>query len=592
MHLFVEMSIQAAYMRVVDILDAKSKETGKHSLALLAHGLMSIYERESVTFTPVLCRQYPEAGRLSSLLLHQLYWEQLEPFLEGISDFSEVVRSVLAEANSLECCLVRTFHSVSGENQRSYLIDYLHPYQLSHISAPLILHWVNAQHGTMLDCTKRAIHIEDWEPMSSQLRQGASIIEIFRIIEEAIDQFFNLKLPMDIIHLRSLLIGIVRSLEAYLQDMINHQVDKHILYPSRPALTRYKESVNPLMKKKPVEHMVPEEKIISQLNHLTASKLCVKLNTLHYIRDQLDMLEDSIKQSWKFDRPVKCETFGDPEENLCTTSESIEEIFTIFDDIKRSTFDVSDIIFDFIGTRVIFWDMRDSFLFTLYRGNVESARLEICVPQLDAVLNDICDVIIDTLRDQVVLSICQASMDGYVWVMLDGGPSRVFSESDTTMMQEDLNILKDLFIANGEGLPTVAVEKEAALAQQIIELYSLKPELIIDMLLSATQQMSIQPSRKKPGKRSPKDVDTLLRVLCHNKDEHASEFLKMQYELPKSSDYEDNTAKDEAKESDFLGDILKRSSSFNWSEKGQTSFRVVMKKLHEAKFEIRQPPRG
>ena len=29
-----------------------------------------------------------------------------------------------------------------------------------------------------------------------------------------------------------------------------------------------------------------------------------------------------------------------------------------------------------------------------------------------------------------------------MWVLLDGGPSRVFSESDVTMMQEDLNVLK------------------------------------------------------------------------------------------------------------------------------------------------------
>jgi len=40
---------------------------------------------------------------------------------------------------------------------------------------------------------------------------------------QAVDQFFNLNLPMDIIHLRSLLIGIFRCLDAYLLHVVNHQ---------------------------------------------------------------------------------------------------------------------------------------------------------------------------------------------------------------------------------------------------------------------------------------------------------------------------------------------------------------------------------
>ena len=30
----------------------------------------------------------------------------------------------------------------------------------------------------------------------------------------------------------------------------------------------------------------------------------------------------------------------------------------------------------------------------------------------------------------------------YVWVLLNGGPSRAFSESDITLMEDDLNMLK------------------------------------------------------------------------------------------------------------------------------------------------------
>lgn len=55
------------------------------------------------------------------------------------------------------------------------------------------------------------------------------------------------------------------------------------------------------------------------------------------------------------------------------------------------------------------------------------------------------------------------------------------------------------------------------------------------MLMSASQQIPNHLEIKKPGRRSATDVDTLLRVLCHKKDKYASKFLKIQYQLPKSS---------------------------------------------------------
>ncbi|XP_038982547.1 protein unc-13 homolog isoform X3 [Phoenix dactylifera] len=588
-HSFIEKSIQAAYKRVHNVWDAKAKLEGKHPLTMLADELKLIAEKECTTFLPLLCRQYPDAGILASVLLHQLYGEQLAPFLEGVSQFSESVREVLAAADRLERYLFHIVRSVRN-CVGSPIINYLHPYQIQQICAPLILQWLHTQHDIILEWTKRAIQIEDWEPLSSQQRQTTSIIEVFRIIEEIVDQFFNLNLPMDTIHLRSLLIGIVRSLDSYLQYMVNQQVDKRMLYPSPPALTRYKESINPFTKKRSAEHAFIEEKIARQLNDLTVLKLCVKLNTLHYVRDQLDTLEDSVKQSWELAQSGQ--TFGAAEQDLSISSEPVDELFTIFDDIRRSAVDASDTITDFIGARVIFWDMRDSFLFSLYQGSVESARFEIFIPLLDGVLDYICDLIIDTLRDQVVSSICQASMvlEGYVWVLLDGGPSRVFSDSDVTMMQEDLNVLKDFFIANGQGLPHVIVEKDARLAQQIIDLYSLKASTIIEMLMSASEHVSYYPESKKPGQRCANDAETLLRVLCHKKDEVASRFLKVHYKLPKSSDYEDVLGKEPALKSSLIEDMLKSNTSFNWTEKGQRGFRMMKKKFQEATSEIRHAP--
>lgn len=83
-------------------------------------------------------------------------------------------------------------------------------------------------------------------------------------------------------------------------------------------------------------------------------------------------------------------------------------------------------------------------------------------------LNQICGSIDDAVRDPLVLSIFHASLvrsgaqlarvliflvihvsdvsdfiqEGHLWVLLDGGPSRAFSDSDIALMEDDLRALK------------------------------------------------------------------------------------------------------------------------------------------------------
>lgn len=52
------------------------------------------------------------------------------------------------------------------------------------------------------------------------------------------------------------------------------------MYPPVPPLTRYKEAVFPMIKKKVVENVLLEEEINGNLVELTVSKLCIRLNTL------------------------------------------------------------------------------------------------------------------------------------------------------------------------------------------------------------------------------------------------------------------------------------------------------------------------
>ncbi|CAI0414257.1 unnamed protein product [Linum tenue] len=383
---YVKGSTEAACRRVASKIYVESKSEKRHPLALLADGLKSIAEKESKVFSPVLSQWCPEALMISVSSLHQLFGEQLKPFLVGVSSISENIRSVLAAANQLDYYLTQLYKSASKANTSiRFSIQDLEHYQIAEVSKPFIIDWVISQHDHILEWTGRAFDLEDWEPLSLQKRQAASIVEVFRIIEEAVDQFFGFNLPLDITHLQALLSIIFHSLDSYLQKLLSQLVPKNHLYPPIPPLTRYTESVMPVIKKKLSECTLVDDNLGCNLNGLTTPKLCVRLNTLQYIQKQTGVLEDGIRKSWAAVSPSKSHDEEEPlEEN--GSNEALDALFsTTLKIICDTATDGIKKFCEFSGARVIFWDLRERFLFGLYHGDVGSSRLESFLPQIDNV---------------------------------------------------------------------------------------------------------------------------------------------------------------------------------------------------------------
>ncbi|GAB4834351.1 hypothetical protein Ancab_032606 [Ancistrocladus abbreviatus] len=547
---YVERSLQAAYLRVTDYLDLKSKLERLRPLVLLANGLKLIAEKEFTEFCPVLHEFCPEAGKISATVLYQLFGERLSPFLGGISCLSQDVRLVLAAAHMLDWELTK-LHSLACEEDGLHqpLDGVLDHYQIGEVSGPLILDWVIAQHAHISDWISRASDLEDWEPLSSQQKQGVSVVEAFRMIEETVDQFFGLNLPVNITHLQGLLSVIFHSLDTYVTKVTSQLVEKSHLYPCALSLTRYEENVVPIVRKKLVKHAVLDKKVNDILNELTISKLCVRLNTLQYVRNEVCVLEDSIRKSWGLIKPtLKRRWFNIAEPQspemlgriMSACDETVDELFvTTFDGIRNTAATAMIKITDFIGTKVAFWDLREHYIFHLYHGSVEGARIDGVLQYVDSVLSQICGLVGVVLRDPVASSIFRALLEGYVWVLLEGGPCRAFADSDVTLMEDDLRMLKDFFVADGEGLPRCLIEQEAKFAHQVLSLFSQQTGTVIQMLMTASEHISIEPESGKVGHRRLHDANTLIRVLCHKKDREASKFLKRHFDLPMSSEYDD-----------------------------------------------------
>ncbi|OMO91732.1 hypothetical protein CCACVL1_07040, partial [Corchorus capsularis] len=137
-------------------------------------------------------------------------------------------------------------------------------------------------------------------------------------------------------------------------------------------------------------------------------------------------------------------------------------------------------------------------------------------------LNQLCDIIVEPLRDRVVTSLLQAALEGLLRVLLDGGASRIFSASDAKLLEEDLEILKEFFISGGDGLPRGVVENQVARVRLVVKLHGLETRELIEDLRTSSGKLGA-------------DNQTLLRILCHRADSEASQFVKKQYKIPKSS---------------------------------------------------------
>ncbi|KAF9595033.1 hypothetical protein IFM89_036051 [Coptis chinensis] len=177
--------------------------------------------------------------------------------------------------------------------------------------------------------------------------------------------------------------------------------------------------------------------------------------------------------------------------------------------------------------------------------------------RLFQVLNQLCDIIVEPLRDHIVTGLLQASMvcllspisdfqlkyfqfmqvyisffyqEGLLRVLLDGGSSRLFLPGDAKFIEEDLEVLKEFFISGGDGLPRGTVENQVSHLRHVIKLLGCETRVLIDDLKSASSS-EVQGNRSKLGA----DSQTLLRILCHRCDSEASQFLKKQYKIPKSA---------------------------------------------------------
>jgi hypothetical protein len=317
---------------------------------------------------------------------------------------------------------------------------------------------------------------------------------------------------------------------------------KNSYVPLLPALTRCStgSKFRGVWKKK--EKSSSHHKRKSQIVSMNSSEsmalpqLCVRINTLHHIRTEMEQLEKRISYGWKMDF-------------LAKDNEKSKVSLAPIGSVPEAKFELSQAgskegiqqLCESTAYKVVFHDLSVVLWDGLYIAGMTGPRIGPFLEQLESNLEIIADTVNTRVRTRVLTALMKACFDGFLLVLLGGGPSRAFSKSDSEIIEDDFVALKNLFKADGDGLPGELVEKAAMPVTDILPLFSTNTEGLIENFRFAVCQANGLSSTKSKlplppttGVWSPTEPNTLLRVLCYRNDEAATKFLKKTYGLPKS----------------------------------------------------------
>lgn len=261
-------------------------------------------------------------------------------------------------------------------------------------------------------------------------------------------------------------------------------------------------------------------------NSFGISQLCVRINTFQRIWSELDVMEKRIITRLRNSESAHAEDFSNTSGKkfeLCPAAcvEGIRQLC------------------EAVAYRIIFHDLSIVLWDGLYVGEPVSSRIDPFLQELEKNLLIISETVHERVRTRILSDIMKASFDGFLLVLLAGGPSRAFSRQDYQIIEDDFKALKDLFWANGDGLPSELIDKLTTTVRAVLPLFRADTENLIERFRRVTLETygssakSRLPLPPTSGQWNPTEPNTLLRVLCYRNDEAATKFLKKTYNLPK-----------------------------------------------------------
>ncbi|XP_031489104.1 protein unc-13 homolog [Nymphaea colorata] len=534
---YIRSSIRTAFAQKMEVVDSSRRSYGNPRnppppvLSVLALDICDLVKYEKEVFSPVLKKWHPLAAGVAAATLHACYGSELKQFLSGITELTPDAVEVLKSADNLEKELVNIAveDSVDSEDGGKGIIREMPPYEAESVVASLAKTWIKLRAESLREWVDSNLQQEAWNPRAETEQFAPSLVEVIHMMDETVEAFFHLPIPMHQDLIPHLVSGLDQGLQHYISKAKSGCGTKSSFVPTLPALTRCTTgSKLGVFKRKEKLPMFQRKKsqvgIMNGGDSFGLSQLCIRMNTLHQICTELEILERRIISHLRNGEFTDMSALNGEEAKfelaLASCHEGIQQLC------------------EATAYKVVFCSLNHLLWEGLYVGEPASSRVEPLLRELEQNLELVASTVHTRVRVRALTALMKASFDGFLLVLLAGGPSRAFSRQDCQLIEEDFRLLKQLYLVDGDGLPQELIETAAILVTNILPLFHEETEDLVkrykrtvaQVYGSSISKITLPPT---PNNWSPSDPNTVLRVLCHRNDKAAIKFLKNTYGLPK-----------------------------------------------------------
>ncbi|XP_073285335.1 protein unc-13 homolog [Primulina huaijiensis] len=534
---YIRSSLRTAFAQRMEKADSSRRASRSRSnplpvLVILAKDVGELAAKEKDIFSPILKGWHPFAAGVAVATLHACYGNELKQFISGITELTPDAVQILRAADKLEKDLVQIAveDSVDCDDGGKAIIREMPPFEAEGAMAQMVKVWIKTRIERLKEWVDRNLQQEIWNPRANQEGCAPSAVEVLRIVDETLDAFFQLPIPMHPALLPDLMTGLDKCLQYYVTKAKSGCGSRNTYIPTMPALTRCTTEAKFQWKKKDKsinsQKKNPQVATVNGDSSSGVPPLCVRINSLHKIRMELEVVEKRVVTLLRNSESTNLEDF----------SNGLSKKFEL---TPAACIEAVQQLSEGAAYKIVFHDLGHTLWDSLYVGDPASSRIEHFLLDLEKTLTIVADTVQERVRTRIVADIMRASFEGFLLVLLAGGPTRAFSPQDSQIIEDDFKSLKDLFWADGDGLPADLIDKFATTARDILPLFRTDTENLIDLfrrLILETYGSSVKSRLPLPptsGQWNPIEPNTLLRLLCHRNDETASRFLKKTYNLPK-----------------------------------------------------------
>ncbi|KAG2384563.1 uncharacterized protein HKW66_Vig0116540 [Vigna angularis] len=548
---YIRSSVKNAFEKMMEAANNKSAESeakvGISEIMLrMAQETENLAKKEKQSYSLVLKKWHSIAAAVAAMTLNNCYGHVLKQYLSEMTTSETVeVILVLRRAKVLEDVLVQMVveDSVDCEDGGKTVVREMVPFEVESTTLTLIRKWMDESLLKVRDCFQKAKENEAWNPKSKSEPYAKSVVELMNLSKKFVQEFFQIPISITEDLVQELVDGLQKVLREYIMFVAACGLKENYI-PSLPPLTRCNRNskFHKLWKiaspcsvscEDPNIYSIYEAKHPHSCTSRGTQRLYIRLNSLHYILSHIPQLDKSLSLSEG--------VVPSNRHSSANSQKAQSKSVSYFEATNTAILAACQHVSEVASYRLMFFDSNPFFYDSLYVGDVANARIDKMLTILKHNIKLMTAILTERAQELAVKQVMKASFDAFLTVLLAGGTTRVFNESDHQFIQEDFESLKKVFhICGEELLAENMVEKEAEVVEGVIELMGMSTEQLVENLSTLTgesggvgvngngQKLSMPPTT---GKWNRTDPNTILRVLCYRNDRVANSFLKRTFQI-------------------------------------------------------------